>query len=170
MIFQYTWEWVIDVSPHTGKPKTRTSRIKKSNENLRFNENDVWNAVVFTNRSTNGGDPVNKWQIGGIYAVQPNRGVKQVGRIQICSITEQDVREITEDEAKAEGFASAARFFDTWIAMHDKPLVKKTTEWFTNRQSPVSHSAARDVYELFCADRPAERYQAWVLDFTLVKE
>ena len=89
-----------------------------------------------------------KWQVGKTYAAQPGRGQKAVGRIEIVSIRREDVRKISDADVIAEGFEWRSEFLKTWAAMHDKSFYDMVHR-----------------YE----DRPVERYQAWVLEFRLVK-
>jgi hypothetical protein len=59
-----------------------------------------------------------KWQVGKDYAIQPNRGVKAVGRYRIEDIWWQDVRSLSNAQVQAEGFASYDDFMRLWIRMH----------------------------------------------------
>ena len=113
MIFAYTWQKVLDGS------KTQTRRLVRNGEIL-----DVLpsgNAV----RSASGRL---KWVEGRTYAVQPGRGKRQVARIRINYIYRQRLQEITEDDAKAEGFASRDEFAQAWNNIHREPC----TRWEDN--------------------------------------
>lgn len=90
-------------------------------------------------------------------------------RIRILSIRREDVRQISDADVKAEGFTSAARFFDTWIGMHDSKLNQQIGHWFVSRRAAVSAEDAANIYRLQMQDRPAERYEAWALTFEVVK-
>lgn len=92
-----------------------------------------------------------RWSVGKTYAVQPGRAKKAVGRIRITGIRREDVRDISWDDANAEGFESPLGFLDTWVRMHDKPM------------APLDNWTIPKLPE-----RPAERYQAWVIEFELV--
>jgi hypothetical protein len=64
-----------------------------------------------------------KWAVydnaGRTYAVQPGRGRKQIGRVKILAIGyEEDVVNISEEDALAEGFATQAEFIAAWRQMH----------------------------------------------------
>ncbi len=53
------------------------------------------------------------------YSVQPGRGRKQIGRVKILAIDyEEDVGNVSEEDALAEGFASPDDFVDAWRQMH----------------------------------------------------
>lgn len=189
MQFLHTWEWVIGISPHTGEPKTRTSRIQRLGEvdvvklspddeialahHGYVNPNDNREIIAVGRWSNPGSDKWvdEKWRVGKTYAVQPARGVKSVGRIQICSITSQDVRNITLKEARLEGFYNKYQFLTVWTKMHDKPAYKANhdTDFSDGDESGmVSHS--QGWMSWLKGQRPAERYQAWVVNFTLVKD
>mgnify|MGYP000975279841 CR=1 FL=1 len=113
MIFQHTHEWVTAVSPHTGDPKTSTARVVKEGElSIR-----AWGALSPVIRVFNGNDRA-VYKLGYTYAVQPGRGKKAVGRIQITDIRRGDVRDQPASFYRAEGFASKQQFLDLWHKMH----------------------------------------------------
>jgi hypothetical protein len=113
-----------------------------------------------------------KWQVGRTYAVQPSRTSKAVARIRITDIRREDVRTISAEDAHAEGFgtdpcySAQFAFLETWIFMHDKELWRKLPRdavmpgWrLAQIPDPVSRLQSR----------PAALYDAWVLDFEVVK-
>src|SRR5690606_33116659 len=109
MIFQHTYKQVLNGT------KSQTRRIQKP-----------WQALMRFDRSgelfvcdTRTGRP--QWAVGKTYAVQPGRGKSAIGRIRITGIREQDVREISDADVRAEGFAFKADFLNTWTQMHDMP-------------------------------------------------
>jgi hypothetical protein len=104
MIFQHTHAWITSPSPHTGQPKTQTSRLAAGY--------DVTSNRVLKNGRLH-------WQLGGEYAVQPARGRRAVARIRLTSIRTADVRTFTQDDAQREGFADVVGFLDVWRLMHD---------------------------------------------------
>jgi hypothetical protein len=136
MIFQHTHAWITGTSPHTGQPKTQTSRLAAGYQ--------VGPTCVTKNGRT-------LWQLGGDYAVQPARGQRAVGRIRLTSIRTADVRTFTQADAQREGFANVAGFFYVWTLMHD----------FTVRMQDVTEERWREVL----ATRPFDRYFAVVLEF-----
>ena len=134
MLFQYTWRLVVDGT------KTQTRRIKKKDEHFEDGRVFTFDTYSFKERT--------RWEVGKTYAVQPARGKSAIGRIRITGIREQDVREISDADVRAEGFAAKADFLKTWTQMHDKPAFYLMAD---------------------LQNRPAERYQAWVLEFQLVR-
>lgn len=172
MIFQHTWEKVL-----LGE-KTQTRRQRKP---LQYYFKETCQ--------------VEKWQryltwktvyaIGKTYAVQPARTAKGIARIQIMSIRREDVRQISEADARAEGFDSPELFWLKWCEMYD-PLaavqVKRFIEAVPDVVNGVSYpgfrvmkpTEDRELYYYtakdYLAQRPAERYDAWVLTFALVPE
>lgn len=108
MIFKETWSWVLGTSPHTEQPKTQTRRRGKR-----------------------------RYKVGGVYAVQPDRGQKAKGYIKILAaweeyapfcrrpldaeMTSQDVleeqRQLRKD-LEAEGFTSLIDFQVLWRSLH----------------------------------------------------
>lgn len=98
------------------------------------------------------------WYVGQSIAVQPGRGQKAVGRIEITAIRREDVRQISEADAIAEGFHDPSDFWYTWLEMHDK-------SWLKTYRYAVDTDY---LYEYGFYSRPTDRYQAWVLEFKLV--
>lgn len=114
--------------------------------------------------------------VGKEYAVQPGRGKAAVARIRITGIRREDVRNISHEDAVAEGFTDRSEFLSIWTGMHDK----KAHFW----EPPYPNS---DLYE-YCdsignlvttydwndiserlESRPAHLYEAWALTFEVVK-
>lgn len=86
-------------------------------------------------------------------------------RIRVTDIRREDVREISIEDFKAEGYDCLQDFWTIWCAMHDPAAFEAATEpghasWFEG------HS-----YDLKCflRTRPADRYDAYALTFELVK-
>ncbi len=138
MIFQHTLEQVLDGT------KTQTSRIVKAGHKF-CEPMMVYPAEVITAKKKS------LYRVGSTYAVQGGRGQKGVARIEITSIDRKDVRSFTDEEIKAEGFASDNDFFNVWCAMHDPDMLL----WA--------------LKGLSLKTRPKERYQAWVINFNLLK-
>lgn len=98
-----------------------------------------------------------KWQVGKTYAVCPGRGKAAVARIKLLNIRREDVRNISDEDAIAEGFPNRMAqfwFWKTWCEFYDKPGWKLFSRY-------NDHDAL--------LSRPAHLYDAWVLEFELVK-
>jgi len=144
MIFQHTLEQVLDGT------KTQTRRIVKewdyfvnyasSNCNL----TGGYTAVFNSNKRL-------RFRSYATYSVQGGRGQKGVARIEITSIAYKNVRSFTDEEIKAEGFASRKEFFDVWCSMHDPKIATLPN---------------RDV---LMETAPQYFYQAWVINFNLLQ-
>lgn len=104
MIFQYTLDLLL-----SGR-KTQTCRLTKAGE---VTERDANGAIVAV--TAKGRD---KYRVGKTYAVQPARTQPAVARIRLTGIERKNVQEITEAEAKAEGYANRDEFFDVWRTVH----------------------------------------------------
>lgn len=87
--------------------KTQTRRLCKDGENWRKASDDGI-ATVFDK------DGRIKWQVGRDYAIQTKRGGKAIGRFRITDIRREIVAQISDDDAKAEGFAGRNEFFGAW--------------------------------------------------------
>lgn len=108
----------------------------------------------------------------------------QQARILITDIRREDVRNISDEDVKAEGFSSRLDFLATWISMHDKGIWLNRTDiptrgmrpgdWYmhsTERGKKWHQDSASDEFiHSKIAERPAANYDAWALTFELVKE
>lgn len=68
-----------------------------------------------TRRPCNGPCP---YVVGRTYAVQPGRGKKAVGRIYVWDVEPQHLDQITEVDARAEGFANRQDFMAYWKQLY----------------------------------------------------
>jgi len=101
---------VLDVSPHTGKPKQATRRLTKPSDKLEYNDNHEITAIIRSNR---------KWlEVGKDYAVQAQRGKPAIGRTRIKSIKLERVKDISLHDANLEGVATIDDFFKLWLDIH----------------------------------------------------
>ncbi len=106
MIFQYTWQSILD------EKKTQTRRVIGTNEiAVRARHNQII-SVVSNGRV--------KWKVGQTYAVQTGRGKSEIARIKITQINSECVSRISSANAKAEGFNNRQEFFNTWQQIHGK--------------------------------------------------
>jgi hypothetical protein len=94
-----------------------------------------------------------KWVVGQDYAIQPNRGVKAVGRYRIEDIWKQDVRTLSDAQIASEGFLSEVGFLMVWCAMHDKSFSKE----YKRRPRALQMDS-----------RPSELYTAWRMSITVL--
>lgn len=186
MQFTHTWQKVL-----SGE-KTATRRIVKPDEYLA--RQSMFGPILPTVFIE--GHP--KWSVGKTYVVQPGRnhpaliynpdhpcyGIDIIppgdshyelaksgewnyagqgyiqARIRITGLRRCDVRNISAQDAQAEGFDSIKAFMDTWLKMHDPAACKPFSTGIGTMGQPV----------LYLWTRPNERYQAWVIEFELVKE
>ena len=169
MQFTHTFKAILDGS------KTQTRRIIKpgeySNEwhldgddDLRINE-----ILAPRTKPDKYGMTIGRqvYGVGKTYAVQPGRGKKAVGRFRITGLRREDVREISVEDAKAEGwkhgsFDKAANYpalwyLKLWASMHDEVAHVKLG------MMPL------EEWREYLKSRPAERYQAWVIEFCFVE-
>lgn len=151
MIFQHTSEWIFGVSPHTGEPKTQTSRLKKSLEQL----GELPTGEICVEKWQRYRVWLPKWVVGRNYAVQPGRSLKGIGKFRILHIEEGDARTITPEQARAEGFASPTHFLQLWHLMHDKAARPPDT--------------VSEDYVPYLKTRPARFYDRWIITFEAEK-
>jgi len=152
MIFQHTWQKVLNGS------KTQTRRIIKPDQCLSSSSlYEPYSAVVQRLQGYNWKDV---YRVGVDYAVQPGRGKPAVARIRITDIRREDVRDISFEDAKAEGFASATHFLLVWTQMHDSKIYNRY---------PTTGQISLALEQCVIQERPVERYTAWALTFELVQ-
>lgn len=154
MIFQETWENVISSA------KTQTRRIVKPDDVPQFH---TANSIRFAGATgytgvKRGGRIL--YRVNQTLAVQPARTAKGIARIRIIGIRQEDVRQMSGDDARAEGFENRKQFMDVWLSMHDKPAY----EIFSTGECLDTGGCVKYLWT-----RPTERYQAWVITFELVQ-
>ncbi len=177
MIFQHTHKWIFDVSPATGQPKTHTRRIIKSGQKLvhRIDGNGTYMDIVISSSGKS------LHYAGQVVAVQPGRSMKGDGKIRILDIQQQDVRNITNNDARAEGFYHSLDFLITWCGMHDIgmrfPVVPPTQTsnvslQFLNHQSDgyPEHMKWASWVDDFLMQRPDSHYRAFAYRFEAIKQ
>lgn len=164
MIFMHTWQKIL-----SGK-KTQTRRLIKG-VNLVVDIHGNPNATdspFYDKASSSEIECVLtekgwlRYHVNHTYAVQTGRSKGAVGRIRILSIRRQDVRDISPDDIRAEGFSTSYDFLWVWCQLHDKPALKLLMNTEQVPELPYH-------IPLWMADRPAHLYDAWALKFELVK-
>ena len=174
MIFQHTWEKVLS------EEKTQTRRLKKPAEWFYFDGATIeggqhrvfYDPACIDNTKPVILNPRCVYGVGKTYAIQPGRGMKAVGRIQITNIRREDVREISFEDAMAEGFTCPLDFLEKWVAIQHDPCGFYFKDGYYHQwRGRVRNWEVGDGQSVMdcLMDRPAKRYQAWVLEFQLVK-
>jgi hypothetical protein len=182
--------------------KTQTRRIVKPGEGwatvgIGEDEHEVNTAVMNGDSARLFHTP---YVVGKTYAVQPGRGkpgmfvrqamngqmevnpIKPDGedngwyplRIRIKNIRREDVRNISEDDALAEGFLSREDFIIAWAGLHDKATdfdVESDSSRYIHYYQPKHGWRLLEPEEFWplLMERPAHRYDAWVLEFEVVR-
>lgn len=130
------------------------------------------------------------YEVGQIHAVQPGRGKPTIQcvvlrtaegtirkvvdensgqlfqtlaeplRIQIAAIRYEDVRNISAEDARAEGFESQADFLGTWCMMHDATWAKRERCFVATSPDLIIKTLLNEMHT-----RPVGRYRAWALTF-----
>jgi len=149
MIFQETWRMILDGT------KTQTRRVVRPGEHPYVLNNEIV-GVMMPQRSplekvydrrikwkvangridwfTQAGVGWNSGSRGGgsgkvpTYAVQAGRGGKALFRIKIKAIRQEHLRDITQENAVAEGFQSVNAFVAAWSRLHNR----KGERWADN--------------------------------------
>lgn len=169
--------------------KTQTRRIVKPRDFYEPEDVPVSApAGVFRWREPDDGSSVPVFIVAKSYAVQPERtkpgvwwhpGKPEDGwydsshppigaplRIRITAIRREDVRTISEDDARAEGYKSAEKFLWDWAGMHDlKAAEEADAACLPERQHPDFSLDSATILRIALKYRPAHLYDAWVLTF-----
>jgi len=175
MIFQHTHDWIFKVSPATGQPKTQTRRIVKPGQRLvqHIAEDGSDMAVIISSAGKR------LHYVGQDIAVQPGRTMKGDGHVRILEIKQQDVRNITNDDARAEGFYHALDFLITWCGMHD--IAVGFPRQLPTQASEISRSFFKSVgsgpyvnwvdwTDEWLLKRPDSHYQAFAYRFIAIEQ
>ena len=59
-----------------------------------------------------------RYQVGKVYAVQPGRGKKHLGHIEIVGVWTEPLRTVGAAEARLEGFGSVGDFLRDWRRLY----------------------------------------------------
>lgn len=59
-----------------------------------------------------------KWSLNKAYAVQPRQGAKGGAHIRLVAIRKERISDITDEDARAEGFADREGFFAKWRELY----------------------------------------------------
>jgi hypothetical protein len=108
------------------------------------------------------------YEVGKTYAIQPGRGKSGVGRLKIMRLRINDAREITQEEAREEGFDHAIDFLSVWAMMYDKAFFKQITPSMPAHGGTVAPAGRRDFQELIWM-RPAAPYRRVAINFLRVR-
>ena len=124
MLFIMTWRQVLDGTKTqarrlvhstdycSGIARVRPSQGYEIRQVWRGRVAGRWGEYVHASWPTKAALGRLRWEVGRTYAVQPGRGKKAVGRIRLMSIRKEQVQEISEADAIAEGFEMNTRH---WI-------------------------------------------------------
>lgn len=175
MIFQHTHDWIFGVSPATGQPKTQTRRIVKPGQKLvqHIAEDGSDMAVVISSSGKR------LRYVGQVVAVQPGRTMKGDGHVRILEIQQQDVRNITNDDARAEGFYHALDFLITWCGMHDIGLrfpqrtptqISEISLMFQGERMSQGQYSLAHWADNMLMQRPDSHYQAFAYRFKAIEQ
>ena len=112
--------------------KTQTRRLKKHGSYLR-------GEIVYETHIKDGiTEKKIKWKRGKDYTVQAGRGKKGLLKITITKIRKQKLLDITEQDAKAEGFKNVNEFLKEFSKIYGSKIVKLNPEtWVLNFKKGV---------------------------------
>jgi hypothetical protein len=154
MQFQHSWQKIL-----SGE-KTQTRRLVHPRQRLVDRSQLGMPPAVVTFSGLDDPAPRVLYYVGQTLAVQPARTAKAIARIRILNIWhDADIRRISDTDALAEGFEYLPDFLFTWISMCDK-------SWLETYRYASDCGTLRD-YGFY--ERPANRYNAWVLEFELAQ-
>jgi hypothetical protein len=164
---------------------------KKTQTRRPFKDGDRFSSLLQgVLRITRGGQERLQWKVGKWYALQPGRGKKGVGFIEVTEIRFEDVRDISQADAVAEGFETPLDFLAVWISFYD-PLVRLEKRddgrwhfWINTPSRSVRTGSVKarvgnvsleitatadQILSLIKRYRPANLYKGWAISFKLVE-
>jgi hypothetical protein len=137
-----------------------------------FKEGDRFSALLQgVLRITGSGQERLQWKVGKRYALQPGRGKKGVGFIEVSEIRFEDARDISQADAVAEGFETPMDFLAVWCSFYDPYIrLEKLDDgrWSICFTSDIVGDADQ-ILALIKQRRPASLYKAWAISFKLVE-
>ena len=170
MIFQHTWEKVLSGQKNQTRRIIRVGEIGREGWDYKSHEHCI--AFVYKHDDSITSvipQRLMRYSCGDTYAVQPGRGKKSIGRIEITGIRREDVRQINDEGVRAEGFASKQEFLLIWASMHDRSFFREYSSFWVNTAGLADEKWYERQYQAIFS-RPPEYYEAWVLTFKLVSE
>ncbi len=117
MIFSHTLDFVLS------RRKTQTRRLARPDQTL-IREG---NRQVVAMTTAKGHRVV--YQVGKTYAIQPARTLKAVAHMTLTGIREEAVQEISEADARAEGYKSQEEFLAAWRTIHGAKADMQQRVW-----------------------------------------
>jgi hypothetical protein len=119
MIFAHTIKNVLNGT------KTQTRRLCYAADTLGHTKVRGETRVAVLDGYSTAVKPRPRWIVGNTYSVQPERCHASKGRILVCDLRrEDDPTQISDADARAEGFVDAADFVKAWKSLHVKKPVQ----------------------------------------------
>jgi len=82
------------------------------------------------------------YRVGRTYVVNPGRGRKHVGHIDVWDVRTEPLGAITDEDARREGFESVAAFVSYWARMHGSHACSETIARIEFELAPFCTSCA----------------------------
>lgn len=190
MIYSVIGQWLLDgKSPHTELPVLETRRVVKPGDRFTMaiaqvligkDAGRVIELIKTPARAFNGAGSAyaiysskdaRKWHVGQELAIQLGRGQRALGRTPpIASIRRQDVRAMTQDDARDSGFNNVYQYLAVWCEMHDPQVTIFEVVpgvWLGGLKTEFKRGVCwgQDFMLGELYQRPADRYDAWVIRF-----
>jgi hypothetical protein len=61
-----------------------------------------------------------RYSVGKVFTVNPGRAVPRIGEARVIACDQQDLGELSDAQARAEGCTSAQDFRETWVAINKR--------------------------------------------------
>lgn len=149
--------------------KTQTRRPVKENEITEHDQGRIASVITVPRA----GPDMTRYKLGKDYAVCPGMGKPAVARIRITGIRFESVYEISEADARAEGFASPFAFWIAWAGFYVPKAVSVLESYRAAGQmatGPEDYAHALVMARSFIAGcLPSHKWNAWALTFEVVK-
>lgn len=116
--------------------KTQTRRLIGTGEVFIKSEDHPTIARVEIHKP--GKSPRIKWQTGKRYAVQPGRGKPAIAHFRLIDLWREDVRQISKEDALAEGFSGQLEFLGIWMEINTRKAHRYTAEEIARAGTPIA--------------------------------
>jgi hypothetical protein len=81
----------------------------------------------------------------------------------ILDIWSEDVRQISEEDARDEGFEHRWQFWQTWCEINDPAALRQKMALFV--VGKITDDAKDGIMQAHMKDRPSNKYDSWAIKF-----
>lgn len=163
-MYSEQWNWVTTISPYTGQPKTQLTIPRTPRQELVYAPSGSLSNVRIRKHIL---CACGRWE----YLFPHIGNCLAKGRVLVTVLCSYDVRAITAEQCRNEGYQSPFYFLRAWVRKVDPAM-----RWVDDRyllheaHSPAAHVLpAQQAWVDNLSDRPAELYQGIGITFKVVE-